>query len=153
MLVECPNCHISFNPEMGVCPKCRAFRPRATECDEFIRSRVRGDIESGVRSQDELVRMLQETGLANEKAVEIINAERRRYKQEVRGRAMRRLLLGVGLVIFGLSFLTLGFLAFVGGGGQISSGPLAVMLIGSMSLIVGIRFLGLGVMWLVRGSD
>ena len=66
---------------------------------------------------------------------------------------MRRLLLGVGLVIFGLSFLTLGFLAFVGGGGQISSGPLAVMLIGSMSLIVGIRFLGLGVMWLVRGSD
>ena len=151
MLVECPNCHISFNP-MGVCPRCRTFRPAATECDEYIRSRVRGEIESGAGTQDELLRMLRESGVANDSAVEILNAERRRYKQGVRGRAMRRLVLGVVLAIFGPGLLILGFLDFVGTG-QLWSGPVALMLIGAMSLIVGCGFLGLGAMRLVRGRD
>jgi hypothetical protein len=62
-------------------------------------------------------------------------------------------LLGVVLAIFGPGLLTLGFLAFVGGGGQVSSGPFALMLIGAMSLVVGCGFLGLGAMRLVRGRD
>ena len=152
MLVECPNCHISFNPEMAVCPRCRTFRPPATVCDEYIRSRVRGEIESGAGRQDELIRMLRESGLANESAVEIINAERRRYKQGVRGRAMRRLMLGIVIAILGPGFLTLGFLDYIGTG-QLWSAPVALILIGGMSLIVGCGFLGLGAMRFVRGRD
>jgi hypothetical protein len=105
MLVECPDCHISFNPEMGVCPRCRAFRPSATECEDFLRVRVRRGIE-GVVKEDELLRMLHDKGVATESAVEIIREERRRSKRGARHRARQRIVVGI-LLLFGGPFCLL----------------------------------------------
>jgi hypothetical protein len=136
MLVECPNCDISFNPETGVCPRCRRFRPNLTECDDFIRSRVRSDIESGFVKVDDLIRRLQEKGMASGKAVEIVEEARRRYQQGVRQRATQRIVLGTLLLVVGPIFLFIG--AFH---------------LGAISFVVGVAFLGFGVVRLARGHD
>src|ERR1700690_3477319 len=101
MLVECPNCHICFNPEMGLCPRCRTFRPSVTECEDFLRTRGRNGIESGFVKEDELLRMLHDKGMATENAVEIIRDERRRYKRGVRQRARQRIVFGIVLLFGG----------------------------------------------------
>lgn len=147
MLVECPNCRISFNPEMGVCPRCRTFRPSATECEDFLRTRVRDGIESGFVKEDELLRMLHDKGMATENAVEIIRDERRRSKRGVRQRARQRIVFGMFLFFGGPVFLLVGYCAVP------HKGAGEAMIIGAMSLIVGIGFLWLGVVRLVRGRD
>jgi hypothetical protein len=143
MLVECPNCKLSFTPAFGVCPRCHTFRPNLAECDDFIRSRVRADIEAGFVKEDDLLRALQEKGMATGTAVELIRDERRRYKRRVRQRAMLRFAFGLLLAAAGPIFL---FIGFFGGGRH-------PMMLGAMSLIVGLGFLWFGGMRLVRGRD
>jgi hypothetical protein len=151
MLVECPHCEISFNPEMGVCPRCRTFRPHLPECDDFVRSRVRSDIESGYVNVDDLLRRLQEKGLASGKAVEIVEEERRRYQQGVRLRARQRIVIGILLLFFGPIFFLGG--CFAPQQAALGKGPGAAMGIGVMCVFVGCAFLGFGVLRLVRGRD
>jgi len=91
--------------------------------------------------------MLHDKGMATENAVEIIRDERRRYKRGVRQRARQRIVFGIVLLFGGPFFLLVGFFA----GKHKGAGE--AMIIGAMSLIVGIGFLWLGVVRLVRGRD
>jgi hypothetical protein len=151
MLVECPNCKISFSPEMGVCPRCRKFRPTLAESDEFIRNRLRLAIAMGV-DQNHLLELLQDAGVSSANAAGIVDAERRGYKREVRLRAIRQILLGAFLVvILGPIFLCSGIL-FVRQGAK-GKGPGEAICVGVGFFIVGFGFLGFGAVRLIRGRE